>query len=333
MSEPLHELAHLGIHSILTPTPDATIAYFHDLLGMDVVAQEGDSTYLRSYNTYEKWTIKVVASDRAALGYVSWRMDSPEALQRRVAWLESNGFGGAWVGPDLGIGPSYEFLDPDGHTWRIYWETERYVAPEGKKPVIPTNFQAYAGRGANVKHFDHVNLLARDVRRCRQFWEDGFGIRTYETILMPDGVGEAGAWMSATLQGHELIYTAEKTVGSGRLHHFAYAVESREEVIRAADIMADARVYIEAGPSKHTAIQGFYLYTREPGGHRIEVANGGYFRFAPDVDTFVWTAEEWKKKPGWGAPIPPEFHVYGTPVVEELAEDAAQVPTMGPADL
>lgn len=331
--EPIHDLAHLGIHGILTPTPDETVAYFHDLLGMDVVAQQGDSTYLRTFNTYEAWTLKITASERAGLEYVSWRMDSPQALARRVAWLEANGFAGRWAEPDQGIGPAYEFLDPDGHVFRIYWETERYVAPGDRRPVIPTNFQAYVGRGANVKHLDHVNLLARDVRRCREFWEHGFGIRTYETILMPDGEREAGAWMSSTLQGHELIYTAEKTVGSGRLHHFAYAVESREEVLRAADIMADARVYIEAGPSKHTAIQGFYLYTREPGGNRIEVANGGYFRFAPDAETHVWTAEQWKRKPGWGAPIPPEFHVYGTPVVEQLADEEARVPTLGPSDL
>lgn len=330
--EPLHELSHLGPHGLFTPTPAETVAYFRDLLGMDVVAERDGATYLRSFNTYEAWTVKVIASDRAGMEYVSWRMDSPRALARRVDWLEAHGHAGRWVDPDVGIGPFYEFLDPDGHTFRIYWDTERYVAPEGKRPVMATNFQAYVGRGANVKHFDHVNLLARDVRACRQFWEDGFGIRTYETILLPDGSGEAGAWMSATLQGHELIYTAEKTTGSGRLHHYAYVVDSREEVLRAADIMADARVYIEAGPSKHTAIQGFYLYTREPGGNRIEVAHGGYLRFAPDVETYVWTADEWAQKPGWGARIPPEFHIYGTPIVDQLADNADTIPTLGPAD-
>ncbi len=328
-----HQLSHLGIHGILTPTPDETIRYFHDLLGMDVVATRGDSTYLRSFNTYEAWTLKVTASDRAGLDYVGWRTEGEEELAQRVAWLTDAGIEGRWVDPDEGIGPAYAFEDPDGHEFRIYWETERYVASEATRPVIPTNVQAYVGRGANVKHLDHVNLLARDVRACREFWEDGFGLRTYETILMPDGQHEAGAWMSSSIQGHELIYTAEKTVGRARLHHFAYAVESREEVLRAADIMADARVRIEAGPSKHTAIQGFYLYTIEPGGNRIEVAHGGYLRFAPDEETFVWTAEEWGKKPGWGAPPPPEFHVYGTPVVEELADDAAHVPTLGPDDV
>ncbi len=328
-----HELSHLGVHALFTTELEETVRYFHDLLGMDIVARVGDSVYLRSFNTYEAWTLKVTASDQAGLEYASWRTASPEALQRCVSWLEENVHGGCWGEPDLGIGPSYEFLDPDGHVFRIYWETERYVAPEGKKPALATNFQAYVGRGANVKHFDHVNLLARDVRACRRFWEEGFGLCTYETILLPDDAGEAGAWMSSSMQGHELIYTAEKTVGSGRLHHFAYLVESREEVLRAADIMSDARVYIEAGPSKHTAIQGFYLYTREPGGNRIEVAGMGYLRFAPDEPTYVWTPEEWARKPGWGAPIPPEFHIYGTPVVEGLASDAARVPTLGPGDV
>lgn len=313
---PLHDLAHLGYHTLHTPTPKATLHYFTELLGMDIVAEDGDSTWLHAYGDYQAWTIRVIASDRAGLGYVSWRTDSPAALERRVEWLESHGHGGRWVEAEFGIGASYAFHDPDGHEFRLYYDTEHYRADESTTPILPTNFQAYAGRGANVRHFDHVNLLARDVRACREFWEEGFGLRTYEIIRHADGETEAGAWMSSSIQGHELIYTQERSrTGSGRLHHFAYVVDSREEVLRAATIFAEARIHIEAGPSQHTAIQGFYLYTREPGGNRIEVANGGYLRFAPDIEPYIWTAEEWAKKPGWGAPIPPEFHVYGTPDV------------------
>ncbi|MFD1718386.1 VOC family protein [Georgenia deserti] len=319
-AEPMHELAHLGHASLFTPTPEATCSYFVDLLGMDLLEERDGSSYLRAYGDYERWTVKVTGADRAGAEYISWRTSSPQALDRRVTWLESAGHGGRWVDQEFGKGPAYEFDDPDGHTFRLYFETERYVAPEGKRPVIPVNIQAYAGRGANVHHLDHVNLLARDVRVCREFWEEGFGLRTYEIIERPDGDGELGAWMSSSIQGHELIYTQENTSGHGRLHHLAYVVESREEVLRAAEIMADALIYIEAGPSRHTAIQGFYLYTREPGGNRIEVANGGYLVFAPDAEPYVWTAEEWATKPGWGARIPPEFHVYGTPVVDPEQE-------------
>ena len=54
--------------------------------------------------------------------------------------------------------------------------------------------------------------------------------------------------------------------------------------------MNDAGVPIEAGPSRHIPIQGFYLYTREPGGNRIEICCGGYLGFDPDDNPVVWTA-------------------------------------------
>ncbi len=313
----IHDLAHLGHHAIFTPTLEATVDYFVRLLGMDVIHESGDTVYLRAFGDYEVWGLKVTRRDLPGLEYVGWRTKSSAALQRRVEWLEANGHGGRWVTDEYATGPMYEFLDPDGHAFRLYWETERYLAPEGKRPAIPTNFQAYVGRGANVRHVDHVNLLARNVRAQREFWETGFGLRTYEIILTEDGDGEVGAWMSSTIQGHELIYTQDQSrTGAGRLHHFAYLVDQREEVLRAADIMSDARVYIEVGPSKHTAIQGFYLYTREPGGNRIEVAHAGYFWFNPESEPYIWTMEEWRKKPGWGMRTPPEFNTYGTPDVE-----------------
>jgi catechol 2,3-dioxygenase len=313
--EPVQDLAHLGHHGLWTPDLGGTVNYFVDLLGMDVVGDQDDAVYLRAYGDYESWSLKVIASEQAGSAWVSWRTVSPQALRRRVDWLQAHGHAGEWTPPDRGIGPCYQFSDPDGHTFRLYYETQRYVPPDGKRPVLPSNFQTYAGRGANVRRLDHVNLLAGNVRACREFWEKGFGLRTYETVLEPRGQGEVASWMSSSLQGHELIYTRERAQGSGRLHHYAYVVDSREEVLRAADLFADARVRIEAGPSRHTAVQGFYLYTREPGGNRIEVANGGYLVFAPDAETVVWDADQWAAKPSWGAPLPPEFHIYGTPDV------------------
>jgi len=150
------------------------------------------------------------------------------------------------------------------------------------------------------------------VRACREFWAEGFGLRTFEVIRRDDG-SEDGAWLSSTVQGHEVIYVRDYLGAAARLHHLAFWVDSREDVLRAADLMNDARVPIEAGPSRHIPIQGFYLYTREPGGNRIEVCSGGYLGFDPDDDPVVWTAAEYAAKPGWGARLPSTFRTYGTP--------------------
>jgi catechol 2,3-dioxygenase len=165
-----------------------------------------------------------------------------------------------------------------------------------------------------VRRLEHVNLMAGDVRACREFWADGFGLRTFEVIRHGDG-SEDGAWLSSTVQGHEVIYVRDYLGGAARLHHLAFWVDSREDVLRAADLMNDAGVPIEAGPSRHIPIQGFYLYTREPGGNRIEICSGGYLGFDPDDEPVVWTPDEYATKPGWGARLPSTFRHYGTPPV------------------
>ena len=62
---------------------------------------------------------------------------------------------------------------------------------------------------------------------------------------------------------------------TGGFHHITYAVDQREDILRAADIFLENGVHIETGPHKH-AIQGtFFLYVWEPAGNRVELANAG----------------------------------------------------------
>ena len=63
------------------------------------------------------------------------------------------------------------------------------------------------------------------------FAEDLLGFRLYERIELDDGT-EAGAWLSLTIAAHELIYVADAhPLCSGRLHHLAFWVDTREEVL------------------------------------------------------------------------------------------------------
>jgi catechol 2,3-dioxygenase len=314
MVERWRDVAHIGHAELLTPKPEESLSFFTSLLGLRVVAEGGGSWYLRGYGDYEAYCLKLTAAARPGLGHMAVRAWSAEALARRVAWLSSAGVAGSWVDADFGKGPAYEFRDPDGHLIRIYYETSKYVAAAGDRPAMKSNHGRYLGAGANVRRLEHVNLMARDVGECRRFWQEGLGLRTFEIIRRDDG-SEDGAWLSSTVQGHEVIYVRDYLGGSGRLHHLAFWVDSREDVLRAADLMNDAGVPIEAGPSRHIPIQGFYLYTREPGGNRIEICSGGYLGFDPDDEPVVWTPAEYAGKPGWGARLPSTFRTYGTPPV------------------
>jgi catechol 2,3-dioxygenase len=314
VTEPLHEIARIGHAELFTPTPDESLRFFVDVLGMEEEARDGGSVYLRGWGDYLRYSLKLTESSRAGLGHIALRAWSPEALERRVAAIEATGLGAGWVDGDIGHGPAYRFTDPDGHVFELFYEAERYEPPEHLEPSWRNQPQRYVGRGAAVKRLDHVNVLAADVRANRDFAEKVLGYRLYERIELDDGT-EGGAWLSVSIAAHELIYVKDAYGASGRLHHLAFWVDTREECLRAADLFVDAGVPIEAAPSKHGVAQGFFLYGYEPGGNRIEVTTGGYLVYDPDFEPIVWTQAERARGQYWGVKTIETFHTYGTPDV------------------
>lgn len=312
------DIAHLGPAELLTPAFDDSLRFFVDVMGMEIEAQEGGSAYLRGWGDYQRYCLKLTASQTSGLAVLGLRASSPEALARRVAMVEATGLGEGWHDGGYGRGPSYRFRDPDGHPFDLYYEVERYSPPEHLRPSLKNQPQRYTARGAAVKRLDHCNILAADVRANRLFATDTLGYRLYERIELDDGT-ESGAWMSVTIAAHELIYTADAYRAHGRLHHLAFWVDTREECLRAADIFLENDVHIEAAPSKHAVAQGFFLYGYEPGGNRIEVTTGGYLQYDPDPPVVVWTEAERQLGQAWRVTTVEAFHTYGTPPVEVAA--------------
>ena len=315
MTEPIRDIARIGHAELLTNRPERSLEFFTDVLGMEVESRDGQSVFLRGYGDYLRYSLKLTEAATTGLGHVAFRTWSEEALARRVAAIERSGLGAGWVDGDVGHGRAYQFRDPDGHLMEVYYQAERYVAPEHLRPSLKNQPQRYTGRAASVKRLDHVNVLAADVAANRRFAEEVLGYRLYEKVQLDDG-SESGAWLSASIAAHELIYTVDAHRARGRLHHLAFWVDTREEVLRAADLFLDSGVHIEFAPSKHAIAQGFFLYGYEPAGNRIEVTTGGYFVFDPDYEPVVWTQRERARGQAWGVPTVSTFHTYGTPPVE-----------------
>jgi catechol 2,3-dioxygenase len=314
------DLAHIGHAELLTPEPERSLRFFVEALGMEQEAAEGQSVYLRGYGDYQRYSLKLTEAPEPGLGHMAIRARNAEALERRAAAIEATGLGLGWTDGDVGHGPAYRFTDPDGHPMELYYETERYEPPPHLRPVLKNQPQRYTGRGAGISRLDHVNLLARDVTPCRTFGVETLGYYQTEGIVLDDGT-ESGAWLSLTIAAHELIYVADARGARGRLHHLAFWVDTREEVLRAADVLIEHRVPIEFAPSKHAICQGFFLYVFEPGGNRIEITTGGYFVYDPDREPVVWTQAERARGQAWEVKTVESFHYYGTPPVND--EDRA----------
>ena len=87
MTERWRDIACIGHAELLTPAPEASLEYFTALLGLTVVEEHAGSWYLRGYDDYEPYSLKLTGSDHAGLGHLAVRTWSAEALARRVVGL------------------------------------------------------------------------------------------------------------------------------------------------------------------------------------------------------------------------------------------------------
>jgi catechol 2,3-dioxygenase len=310
-----HEIAHLGNAELLTPEPDRSRWFFTRVMGMTEVGAEGDSVYLRTWDDYEHHTLKLTAHTTSGIRRTALRTWSQEALDRRVKAIEDAGLGIGWRDGDPGIGPTYVFRDPDGHELELYWESEWYQPPPELTPSLKNQAQAYPAIGVCVRRLDHVNFLSAEVEPSTEFLQEALGGRTTEQIQL-DGGAIAGRWLHFTNKSYDIVYTRDRTGTRGRLHHIAFATDTREDILRAADVFLDNGVFIETGPHKHAIQQTFFLYVYEPGGNRIELCNpGARLVLAPDWKPITWTETERAKGQAWGLKTIESFHTHGTPPI------------------
>jgi catechol 2,3-dioxygenase len=93
-------------------------------------------------------------------------------------------------------------------------------------------------------------------------------------------------------KSHDLGLILDQSDTPGRIHHFAWWVDSRDELLRAADVLINAGVHIEFGPGRHGMGEQEYMYFREPGGVRVEINTGGYRNYVPDWETRRWVPSQ-----------------------------------------
>src|SRR6478672_7287191 len=112
----MSDLAHIAHAELLTPKPEESLRFFHDILGMEVEHSEGQSVFLRGWGDYLRYSLKLTESAKPGLGHMALRAWSPEGLERVVAQIP----GGDWV-EDHGHGPAYSFVAPSGHRMEVLW--------------------------------------------------------------------------------------------------------------------------------------------------------------------------------------------------------------------
>lgn len=284
-----HLLAHIGHLEITAPDVEASVAFYEEHLGLKTVERKGGKAYLRCWGDYYTYSLVISPGPQPSLAVMAWRTSSDAALDQAVANVEATGIQGEWRNAELHHGRSYRFVGPFGHTMELYWEQQRYTAPEGEKSQFIDRPSRRSNVGAAPRFLDHVTIATPDVRGFCAWYSEVFGFRTMAFTDLDEVPLTVFGVLTTNEKSHDLGVVFDGAPAVGRINHFAFWVDTREDLLNVADIMMERETGIEYGPSIHGVGEQSFLYFRDPSGMRIEVNTGGYRNYVPDWEPNEWT--------------------------------------------
>jgi catechol 2,3-dioxygenase len=284
-------LASIAHVELKTTDLEASVAYARDILGLDVVEQQGGSAYLRCWGDYYLYSLVLTQADELGLGHAAWRAEGPEQMQEAIRRIEAAGAAGEWVEESFGHGRAYRFTGPGGHQHEIFWDVERAVAPKGEESPYPERPQREQSRGIGVRMLDHVTVTAPDVQAFAEWSRDNLGSRIMAAVEPVPGAPWVFCVTTNNEKSHDWGVIQDFEGKTGRMHHVAWWVETNHDLTQGAKWMIEHGHDIDQGPGQHGIGEQNYLYFRDPAGLRYELNSGGYRNYVPDWEPIIWRPE------------------------------------------
>lgn len=295
-------------------------AFYVDTLGLQVSEAAPDALYLRGLEERAHHSLVLRRGPEPAVDAVGLRVFDEDDLDRAARFFAGRGLPVDWPERPF-AGRVLRTADPWGVPLELHAGMDRL-------PVIAQRYELY--RGARPLRIDHANLFSPDVDGATAFW-NAMGFRVTEYTEDAE-TGKAWAvWMHRKGGVHDVAFTN----GLGpRLHHVAYWVANPLHIIDLLDLMSTTgwTGAIERGPGRHGISNAFFLYVRDPDGHRVELYSSDYQTVDPDHEPIRWDLTDPQRQTLWGAPAPRSWFEEGSrfdglaPVAPALAAQPIVAP-------
>ncbi|KQW18424.1 3,4-dihydroxyphenylacetate 2,3-dioxygenase [Afipia sp. Root123D2] len=290
-------------HAVLDVTNlDASREFYESMIGLHVEDSTGDAIYLRGSEERQHHSLVLRKSATAACNRIGFRVATDDDLDKAAAFCAGNGLSHNFVEQPF-QGRTLQLTDPFG------FQIELYAAMD-KRPHLLRRYDLY--KGCHPQRLDHFNVFAPEVQDTMDFYARlGFRLTEYAEEDGENG-RIAAAWMHRKGNVHDFAITN----GRGpRLHHFAYWVPTAMNILHLCDVMASAGYLrnIERGPGRHGISNAFFLYVRDPDGHRLEIYTSDYNTMDPDHEPMRWSLNDPRRQTLWGAAAPRSWFEEGSP--------------------
>ena len=240
---------------------DASRAFYTEVIGL-LVTHEGDGElHLRGVEESCHHSLILRQSrETPCCERIGFRVFRDEDLDKAKAYFDSRQIASRWVERPF-QGRTLELADSSGIPLELC----------ASMPVQPRlHDQPHLHRGAGALRYDHVQCLVPDVAKAARFYTElGFRISDY-FVNQPEDTDPLGMFLYRKNNPHDIVFL---TRPGPVLHHFGYVVADTQPLFRALDVagaLGFARCF-ERGPGRHGQGHAFYVYFRDPDGHRVEI--------------------------------------------------------------
>ncbi len=282
---------------------EASRAFYVNTLGMLESEEVDGSLYLRCLEERNHHSFVLTRSEKPDVRRIGFKVFEEEDLDRIKAHFEKLGLPAAWV-ERHGQGRTLQVRDNIGMPIEFchhFQSVERSLQHYGEY------------RGCHPMRIDHFNCFTPDVQASHDFWSLELGFRTTEYTITEDEEDPRlwAIWMHRKGNVHDMAFTN----GRGpRLHHVAIWAPTALHIIHLCDLMSTTGYLsaMERGPGRHGISNAFFLYTRDPDGHRIEIYSSDYLTVDPDFEPIEWKLRDAQRQTLWGHAAPKSWFEEGS---------------------
>ncbi|CAN0231663.1 unnamed protein product [Phaeothamnion confervicola] len=276
--------------------------FYVDCLGYLVTAEENGALYLRGIEERNHHSLMLNSADSPRVDAIGFKLASEDDLDRAAFYFARKG-----------LPTSFPEVPYQGRTLRTVDSVGMPIDFYARMDQTESMLRKYAlHRGARIQRIDHINCFTPDVQASYEFYND-IGFRLTEYTETDDAADPKlwAVWMHRKGNVHDLAFTN----GRGpRLHHIGVWTAGPLDILNICDVMASSGFLanMERGPGRHGISNAFFLYTRDPDGHRVELFTSDYLTADPDLVPLRWSLTDPQRQTLWGHPAPKSWFEEGS---------------------
>ena len=246
-------------HLVLTSRDLAKSRDFYtEVVGLKVSEESATTIYLRGVEEHAHHSLTLKRTkDEPACERVGFRTFEEEDLEKAKAHFDR-----------VGVPAKFVNVPFQSRTLHVTDATGTPLELCARMKTLPrVQTRTHEHKGAGALRLDHFQVLVPDVTAAAAFYA-GLGFRVSDYYVAGERI--VGAFLHRKDNPHDIVFLTRL---GPRFHHFGYIVGEMHHVVRALDCAGNVGFgeALEHGPGRHGHGHSYYVYLRDPDGHRVEL--------------------------------------------------------------